>query len=74
MRCKQSTWKNEVEKGICKPITTRENDSILTTKILGDYQVIHAKSSQRFYFIAGDGTEASRADPGFPNYWFLLKM
>lgn len=30
----------------------------MMTKILVDYQVIHAKSSQRFYCIAEDGTEA----------------
>jgi len=51
-----------------------ENDSTLTTKIHGDYQVIHAKSSQGYYFFAEDGTEASRTDSDFPNYWFLLKM
>lgn len=74
LKCKPSTSKNEVQKVACKVKTTRKKDSIVTTKILGDYQVINAKTIQRFYFIPGDGTEASRKDPSFPNYWFLLKM
>lgn len=46
----------------------------IMTKILGDYQVIHAKSNQWFYFVAEDDTEASSTDPGFSNYWLMLKI
>lgn len=58
---------------MCKVETTRRKDSIVPTKILGDYQVINAKSIQRFDFFAGDAAEPSRKVPGFPNYWFPLK-